>query len=146
MPTFRVFVVDDDPIFLTLAELCLGADPRITVVGHACSGAAALEQIPQLQPDVVFMDVQLGRLNGFEATRRLKACPHAPKVIVMSSSEYGTPLRIMAEAVGADGCLIKLAFLTHARAMIHALLDEAAAVCAGSGQERRPVLCRCVTQ
>jgi len=75
MPPFRVFVVDDDPMFLILAEGCLTADPSITLIGCAGSGAAALQQIPRVHPDVVFMDVQLGTLNGFETTARLKAHP-----------------------------------------------------------------------
>src|SRR4029079_11095775 len=67
----RVLVVDDEQ--LAREELCflLGQYGGIDVVGHAADGVDALRLCGELQPDVVFLDVQMPGLTGFEVARRL---------------------------------------------------------------------------
>jgi two-component system LytT family response regulator/two-component system response regulator LytT len=71
MPAIRAFVVDDEQ--LAREELCflLGQVSDVEVIGQAADGVDALRQIGQLQPDVVFLDVQMPGLTGFEVARRL---------------------------------------------------------------------------
>jgi two-component system LytT family response regulator/two-component system response regulator LytT len=71
MPTIRAFVVDDEQ--LAREELCflLSQAEDVDVIGQAADGVEALRQIGQLQPDVVFLDVQMPGLTGFEVARRL---------------------------------------------------------------------------
>jgi DNA-binding LytR/AlgR family response regulator len=66
----RVLVVDDER--LAREELCflLGEQEGIDVVGQAGDGPEALELLDDLTPDVVFLDVQMPGLNGFEVARQ----------------------------------------------------------------------------
>jgi two-component system LytT family response regulator/two-component system response regulator LytT len=67
----RVMVVDDEQ--LAREELCflLGETGAVEIVGQATDGVGALRLAGELQPDVVFLDVQMPGLTGFEVARRL---------------------------------------------------------------------------
>jgi DNA-binding NarL/FixJ family response regulator len=69
----RVLVADDHPIFRDGLAMLLTSVDGIEVVGTAADGVAAVAEATRLQPDVVVMDVQMPKLNGVEATRRLAA-------------------------------------------------------------------------
>jgi PAS domain S-box-containing protein len=105
----RILLVDDSPGFLDSANRFLSAVPGLTVVGRALSGEEALEQVTRLRPDVVIMDVSMPGMGGLEATRRIKARPVPPRVLLVSVVE-DSELRQSAEQCGADGHLQKLEF------------------------------------
>jgi two-component system LytT family response regulator/two-component system response regulator LytT len=67
----RVMVVDDEQ--LAREELCflLGEGGSVEIVGQATDGVEALRMAGELRPDVVFLDVQMPGLTGFEVARRL---------------------------------------------------------------------------
>src|SRR5216683_1060568 len=67
----RAVLVDDEQ--LARDELCylLGQVGGVEVIGQAGNGLEALTTIDRLQPDVVFLDVQMPGLTGFEVARRL---------------------------------------------------------------------------
>ena len=67
----RVMVVDDEQ--LAREELCflLGETGAVEIVGQATDGVEALRLAGELRPDVVFLDVQMPGLTGFEVARRL---------------------------------------------------------------------------
>lgn len=71
MPTIRAFVVDDERH--PREELCylLGQAGDVEVIGEAADGVDALRLIGQLEPDLVFLDVQMPGLTGLEVARRL---------------------------------------------------------------------------
>ncbi len=120
MPPIHVLVVDDSPAFLTLVALFLATDPQIVIAGSVHSGREALVQVAQIQPDLVLMDVHMPDMDGLEATRRIKAQPGAPRILVctlLTSSEY----RAAAETAGADGFLDKASFTTQLLPIIHTL-------------------------
>lgn len=78
-----VLVVDDYEQFRRLIRLTLSQRTDLRVIGEASDGAAALEKAQELQPDLILMDLGLPKLNGMEATRRLrKLVPHARILIV----------------------------------------------------------------
>lgn len=62
-------------------------EPDFAVVGQAADGWDAIEQVEQLMPDVVVMDVTMPRMNGLEATRILSAAVPEVKVIGLSLHE-----------------------------------------------------------
>jgi CheY-like chemotaxis protein len=70
--SLRVLLVDDSATFLDAARSLLERE-RLEVVGDACNTAEALQKADELSPDVVLVDVALGRESGLELARRLAA-------------------------------------------------------------------------
>lgn len=67
----RILIVDDEePARIQLRRL-LESDDGVQIVGEAINGIEALEQIPELHPDVVFLDIEMPGLNGFEVAGNL---------------------------------------------------------------------------
>jgi DNA-binding NarL/FixJ family response regulator len=102
----RVLAVDDSPDFLKLVVRLLSTAPTIQIVGQACSGEAALEQVTALHPDLVLMDVAMPGMTGLQATRAIKVQPGAPRVIILTLHD-NTEYRAAAETAGADAFVAK---------------------------------------
>jgi two-component system, LytTR family, response regulator LytT len=86
MPSpLTALVVDDEQ--LAREELCflLGQMDGVTVTGQAENGIEALEASARLQPDVVFLDVQMPGLTGFEAARQLAGTAPCPEVVFVTA-------------------------------------------------------------
>jgi two-component system, LytTR family, response regulator len=66
MSKVRVLVVDDEPAARKGVIRLLERDPDIEVVGEARDGREAVDQVRALEPDLLFLDVQMPELNGFE--------------------------------------------------------------------------------
>jgi DNA-binding NarL/FixJ family response regulator len=81
----RVLVVDDQELFRTAMAAVVDETDGFVVVGAADSGEASLELVPALRPELVLMDVNLPGIDGIEATRRLRAIPDAPVVLLLST-------------------------------------------------------------
>jgi PAS domain S-box-containing protein len=80
----RVLLVEDHAIVREGLRGVLGAYPDIQVVAEACDGEEAIVQAERYRPDVIIMDINLPKLNGIEATRRIKA--RLPETIVIGLS------------------------------------------------------------
>lgn len=93
----RCLIVDDSEAFLASASRFLSAQ-GLEVVGRASFGAEALRLAEELAPDVVLVDVQLGREDGLELTRRLSAIPHAPRVVLISSYSQDDLAELIADS------------------------------------------------
>lgn len=82
--TISVFLADDHTVLRDGLQYLLDAQPDIKVVGDAADGHEAVQQVIQLCPDIVIMDIVMPVLNGIEATRKIhEDCPFA-KVIILS--------------------------------------------------------------
>jgi DNA-binding NarL/FixJ family response regulator len=105
-PVPRVLLVDDDPFFVEALSTLLAPDERIKVVGSAGNGAEALALTQELRPNVVLIDVHMPVMNGFEATRRIRASFPGTRVVFLTSTS--SP-EIVEQALlsGADGFLTK---------------------------------------
>jgi len=104
--TARVLVVEDNPTNLALMEYLLRAFGYGVLT--ATDGAQAVEVARREVPDVILMDLQMPRLNGFEAARELKRHPaltSIPIVAVTAFAMVGDRERILAQ--GFDGYLPK---------------------------------------
>src|SRR6476661_890695 len=89
MAPLRVLVADDEQ--LARDELCflLGQDGDVEVMGQASDGVEALRLAGQLQPDLVFLDVQMPGLTGFEVARRIiQAGIESQLVFVTAYDQY----------------------------------------------------------
>src|SRR5206468_7355768 len=72
-------------------------DPGLDVIGQAADGLEAVELVKRLRPDIVTMDVQMPRLDGFAATKRIMV--EAPTPILITTSVDPHALSVSLEAV-----------------------------------------------
>ena len=87
MPDLRVVIVDDEILGRQRIEDLLAKEQDVSVVGQAADGDAALELIRELQPDVVFLDIQMPGRSGVEVARGLgEAMP--PTVFVTAFDRH----------------------------------------------------------
>ena len=101
-----VLLVDDQPQFLSFAQILLNAHPCLRVVGFAENGEAALTIAAHLKPDAVIVDLLMPGMSGFEAARQLVAILPGVRVLMVSTVD-DPHLQIAAREVGAVGFLNK---------------------------------------
>ena len=102
----RVLVVDDHHLVRSGLRAMLDVHDDLDVVGEAEDGQAALAACDELTPDVVVMDIRMPRLDGIEATRRLRARRQAPQVLVLTTFDLDEYVYEALRA-GAGGFLLK---------------------------------------
>ena len=81
----QVLVVDDQPPFRAAARAVLNRIAEFDLVGEAASGEEAVAMTESLQPDLVLMDINMGEMDGIEATRRVTASRPGTMVILVST-------------------------------------------------------------
>ena len=103
-----VLVVDDDHLMRVGLIEILGADPDLTVVGHADSGTRAIELARLTRPDIVLMDVRMPNGDGITATQAITSELTATRVIVLTTFDQDDYVFDALDA-GASGFLLKRA-------------------------------------
>ncbi|MFQ5858955.1 MAG: response regulator [Anaerolineae bacterium] len=106
MTPIRVLIVDDHTIFRQGLVNLLQIECEFEVIGDAPDGEAALGLARKLHPDVVLMDVNMPRMGGIEATRRLLADAPGVQVLMLTVSEEDEDL-FGAVRAGARGYILK---------------------------------------
>lgn len=96
----KVLIVDDSPFMRKAIERMLTADD-IQVVGMARDGQEALEKIPQLQPDIITLDVEMPRMDGLTCLRHIMQSFPRPVLMVSSLTQEGAQATLDALAAGA---------------------------------------------
>jgi two-component system chemotaxis response regulator CheB len=81
----NVLIVDDSPVARQILEFILGRDPNITVIGTAKDGEEAIQAVRDKKPDLVTMDINMPKMNGFDATRTIMESTPVPIIIVTAS-------------------------------------------------------------
>lgn len=102
----RVVVVDDQTVVREGIVMLLGLLPGIEVVGSGGDGEEAVRLVAELAPDVVLMDLRMPRVDGAEATRRIRAEYPGTQVVVLTTFADDDSL-FPALRAGARGYLTK---------------------------------------
>src|SRR6185312_6900347 len=82
-----ILLVDDHPVVRHGLRGMLDAEPDLSVVGEASSGAEGVERAVELQPDVVLMDLRMPGGDGVSATERIVASAPGVRVLVLTTYE-----------------------------------------------------------
>jgi CheY-like chemotaxis protein len=116
----RILLVDDHDVMRQGLAALLASERQMKVIGEAADGLQAIEQARALQPDIVLMDFSMPRLDGVEATRRIKAEFPEIKIIALSIYEQFDRATAMI-AAGASAYYTKS---DNVDGLIQAILDH----------------------
>jgi len=108
MPKIRVLVVDDAVVMRRLIANVLESDPELELAGVAANGRLALARIPQVNPDVITLDVEMPEMNGIEAVTEIrKLYPKLPVIMFSTMTQRGAVATLDALARGATDYVTK---------------------------------------
>lgn len=106
MQKIRVFIADDHALFRDGTRNIITQEQDMEVVGEASDGEEAVNMVAKLRPNVVLMDIAMPKLNGIEATQRIKGQFPGMPVMVLTAYDNDQYVRALIEA-GAAGYLLK---------------------------------------
>lgn len=102
----RVFLVDDQTLVRQGVRSLLALDDGIEVIAEAADGQQAVEQIPQVAPDVVLMDMRMPVMSGLQALQALSQAKQLPPTIILTTFDDDA-LVLAGMKAGAKGYLLK---------------------------------------
>ena len=114
----RVLLADDNPAILDAVKHLLQKDFQI--VGALEQASAVIRQVPELNPDVLILDISMDEMNGFEVARRLRTMKCVSKIIFLTVHEELSFIRAAFDA-GASGYVFKSRMSTDLRTAIDAV-------------------------
>jgi|SRR5580658_580765 two-component system chemotaxis response regulator CheB len=103
----RVLIVDDSGFMRNIIKQIIAVDDDLEVVGEAEDGVAALEKDKELKPELILLDIEMPRLDGIGAMKRLKLLSKAKIVILSSVAQLGSPPALEARRLGAFDVIAK---------------------------------------
>ncbi|HWG20862.1 MAG TPA: chemotaxis response regulator protein-glutamate methylesterase [Terracidiphilus sp.] len=121
----RILIVDDSAVMRSLLRSIIAADPQLEVAGTAVNGAAALQYVDTLSPDLMLLDVEMPVLDGLTTLKQLRKRGHRLPVIMCSAlTQRGARVTIEALASGAADYVTKPAAQQSREAAVRALASE----------------------
>jgi two-component system chemotaxis response regulator CheB len=103
MERIRVFLVDDAAVVRRLVPAVLSRDPELEVIGTAADGRMALARIPQANPDVVILDLEMPEMDGLETLVALRQThPRLPVIMFSRYTQRGVEATVHALTLGAN--------------------------------------------
>lgn len=121
----RVLVVDDSVVIRRLVAGALSEDAGIEVVASAANGVIALQRIPQVNPDVITLDIEMPDMDGLETLRNIRKDYPDIRVIMFSTlTQRGAAATLEALVLGADDYVTKAANVGHVNESLAALRTE----------------------
>lgn len=101
-------MVDDSVVVRRMVSDALSADPQLEVVGAAANGKIALAKMPQVNPDIVILDVEMPELDGLATLERIrKSQPTLPVIMYSTLTQRGAEATLDALAKGATDYVTK---------------------------------------
>ena len=103
----RILIVDDSFVMRALLRGIVTSDPDLEVAGEATNGLEALQQVKEMAPDLVLLDIEMPHMDGIECLKRLRLMSKVPVIIVSSVAQAGSPQAIEARKFGAAEVIAK---------------------------------------
>src|SRR5438105_6937006 len=108
MAKLRVLIVDDSVVLRRVLASVLSADSDLEVAGSAPNGRIALAKIPQVNPDLVTLDIAMPEMDGLQTLAAIRqSYPHLPVIMFSSLAERGAAATIDALLLGANDYVMK---------------------------------------
>src|ERR1035437_131931 len=108
MPKIRILVVDDSVVVRRMVSDVLASDPQLEIAGAAANGKIALAKIPQVNPDIVILDVEMPELDGIGTLVGIrKMLPKLPVIMYSTLTERGAEATLEALFRGATDYVTK---------------------------------------
>lgn len=108
MPKIRILVVDDSVVVRRMVSDALAADPQLEIAGTAANGKIALAKIPQVNPDVIILDVEMPELDGITTLVEIrKSLPALPVIMYSTLTQRGAEATLEALSKGATDYVTK---------------------------------------
>jgi two-component system chemotaxis response regulator CheB len=108
MPKIRILVVDDSVVVRRMVSDVLASDPQLEVAGIAANGKIALAKIPQVNPDIVILDVEMPELDGIGTLVEIrKSLPRLPVIMYSTLTQRGAEATLEALSRGATDYVTK---------------------------------------
>jgi two-component system chemotaxis response regulator CheB len=125
MTKIRILVVDDSVVVRRMVSDALSVDPQLEVVGAAANGKIALARIPQVNPDIVILDVEMPELDGLATLERIrKSRPTLPVIMYSTLTRRGAAATLDALSLGANDYVTKPANVGSAHQAIEQIRAE----------------------
>jgi DNA-binding NarL/FixJ family response regulator len=93
MSLIRILLVDDYEPWRRFVALTVQKEPQLQIVCEASDGLEAIERAEELQPDLIFMDIALPKLNGIDAARKIGNLAPKAKILFLSQESSGEVVR-----------------------------------------------------
>src|SRR5262245_37485488 len=106
MSKLRIFLADDHVMIREGLKMLINSQSDMEIIGEANNGKVAVQQIPQLQPDVAVLDISMPELNGLQATEALKKALPRLKILILTRHTDAGHLQQLLRA-GATGYILK---------------------------------------
>ena len=103
----RLLIVDDSFVMRALLRGMVTSDPDLEVAGEAKNGLEALQQVQNLLPDLVLLDIEMPHMDGIECMKRLRLMSTVPVIVVSSVAQAGSPQALEARKYGAADVIAK---------------------------------------
>ncbi len=108
MPKLRVLIVDDSVVIRRIVTDIITGDADLEVAGVAANGRIALDRIPQVNPDIITLDIEMPIMDGLQALKELrKSYPRLPVIMFSTLTERGATATIDALSLGASDYVTK---------------------------------------
>jgi two-component system chemotaxis response regulator CheB len=125
MRRIRVLIADDAVVVRRMLGDILSGDPALEVAGAAANGRIALARIPQVNPDLVILDVEMPEMDGLETLRALRRTyPFLPVIMFSTLTQRGAAATLDALSLGANDYVTKPANVGSAHQAIEQIRAE----------------------
>jgi two-component system, LytTR family, response regulator len=126
----KALLVDDEAFARLRLRQLLADCSSVTIIGEAANGLEAIERVRELAPDVLFLDIEMPGLNGFEVVRALADSPSKPLVIFVTGYD-----QYALAAFEANAIAYLLKPVEHERLM--EVVDRAGLICSSAAAQKQ---------
>jgi two-component system chemotaxis response regulator CheB len=103
----RILIVDDSSFMRNIIKQIIAVDDELEVAGEAEDGLVALDKERELKPALILLDIEMPRLDGLGALKRLKLTSKAKVVVLSSVAQLGSAAALESRRLGAVDVIAK---------------------------------------